>query len=351
MKNGITQGEVMVQQKPEPRYHYLISFIIPLSALIGNLLGGYYTASAIIIALVIFPIVDHFSGQVAQTRPSPTNGKPLIAMLYAHALLNPLILLTFGYRIFIDEFTITFLLAGISTGMATGISGIVVGHELGHTKPRSFGWWLARMNLYLAFSSHFTTEHNYNHHKNVATVSDPVSAPPGRGLWLHLILAIPGQYISSWNIEKRRAKKRGKSIIFLTNPIFIGVVIEVILFTSVWLMINQLVALAFFFQATVSIFLLEYVNYIRHYGLRREVGERQTEAHSWQTEKRLSRWALFELTRHPAHHLEASLPFWELQPYENAPTLPSGYFAIFWPCMVPPLWKRMMHHRLPQNCE
>tara|TARA_Y100000588_G_scaffold348268_1_gene397730 strand:+ start:306 stop:1358 length:1053 start_codon:yes stop_codon:yes gene_type:complete len=349
MKNGIAQGEEMSELGPEPEYRYLVSFIIPISAIIGNYVGGYYSASAIIIALGIFPLLDHISGQIPEPRPARNNSKLLVAMLYAHGIINPIIILSFGYRIFLDGFTDTFWLAGLSTGMATGISGILVGHELGHTKPRSFGWWLARINLYLAFYGHFTTEHNYNHHKNVATEKDPVSAPLGRGLWLHMLYCIPGQYVSSWNIEKKRAMKREKNTFFLFNPIVLVVIIEVLFFISVWFMINQIVALAILYQAVVSIFLLEYVNYIRHYGLRREVNERQTEAHSWQTEKRLSRWALFELTRHPAHHLEASLPFWKLQPYEDAPSLPSGYFAIFWPCLIPPIWKRMMDKRIPQE--
>ena len=61
---------------------------------------------------------------------------------------------------------------------------------------------------------------------------------------------------------------------------------------------------AFLAQAAFAVFLLEYINYIRHYGLLRDVGERQTEMHSWQSEELVSMDTL-ELTRHPAHHLKA----------------------------------------------
>ena len=107
-------------------------------------------------------------------------------------------------------------------------------------------------------------------------------------------------------------------------------------------------AAAFVAQAAFAVFLLEYINYIRHYGLTRAVGERQTERHSWQAEERWSRWTLLELTRHPAHHLKASEPFWRLQPYHDAPELPSGYYGCFWIAVVPPLWRRVMHPRLPE---
>lgn len=56
-------------------------------------------------------------------------------------------------------------------------------------------------------------------------------------------------------------------------------------------------------------------------------------------------YPLLELTRHSAHHLKASEPFWRLQPTEGAARLP-GYYACFWPCMLPPLWRRMLHPRL-----
>jgi alkane 1-monooxygenase len=108
------------------------------------------------------------------------------------------------------------------------------------------------------------------------------------------------------------------------------------------------VAAAFAAQAAFAVFLLEYINYIRHYGLVRAVGERQTERHSWQAEERWSRWTLLELTRHPAHHLKASEPFWRLQPYEHAPELPSGYYGCFWLAVVPPLWRRVIHPRIPE---
>ena len=65
----------------------------------------------------------------------------------------------------------------------------------------------------------------------------------------------------------------------------------------------------------IAILTLEYVNYIRHWGLRRENGGRFEEGHAWNTEARWSRWSLLELTRHSDHHLHASVPFWKLRPY------------------------------------
>ena len=88
--------------------------------------------------------------------------------------------------------------------------------------------------------------------------------------------------------------------------------------------------------------MLEYVNYVQHYGLRRESGTRQSQMDSWQSDVRWSRWTLLELTRHPAHHLKPGLAFWQLITYPNAPTLPTGYYGLFWVCLFPPLWRRLI---------
>ena len=343
--------EMEPELKPETWAFHLFGFIVPLSVLWGNYTGGYWVFGGTVLALGIYPILDQAFGEAKPARPPPKSGRPYELMLVAHALLSPLIIASLCWRAMQDGNSWTLWVAGFSTGISAGISGIVVAHELGHTKPKSAKWWLGRMNLVLALYAHFTTEHNYNHHKTVATDLDPASAPQGRGLWLHVAQTVPRQFLSAWRTEVSRAEKKGKSTFFLYNPVFLGLVVEAALVASIWFGFGQWVLVAFLYQAAVSIFLLEFVNYIRHYGLRRTVDERQTEMHSWQSEKRWSRWTLLELTRHPAHHMKASLPFWKLQPYEGAPTLPSGYFGVFWPSLIPPLWHRWMKPRIPTEMQ
>jgi len=93
--------------------------------------------------------------------------------------------------------------------------------------------------------------------------------------------------------------------------------------------------------------LLEYVNYIQHYGLRCEVGGRQTTMHSWESLSLWSRWTLMELPLHPAHHQKSSDPIWALRSHPESPQMLVGYYGLFWPCTIPPLWRRLMDHRIP----
>jgi alkane 1-monooxygenase len=154
-------------------------------------------------------------------------------------------------------------------------------------------------------------------------------------------MTIPLQYILSWKVHSQKGTKP------LSNPILYGIIMQITLLSVIW-WYSQAMALAFLIQASLAIILLEYVNYLQHYGLRREVGERQTSMHSWEHRGAWSRWTLLELPLHPSHHLKASIPMWDLRAEKGSPQLPAGYYACFWLAVVPPLWKRVMGKRLDE---
>ena len=348
--NGSTEipGESL---RPEACAWHLLGLLIPISAILGNIAGDVWVVSTTVLALGIYPLLDVVSGEAKPARPPRDSGTPFEAILHFHSILHVVVVATLLWRASLDGNAWPTWAAAFSTGIASGISGIIVAHELGHRKPKSISWRMGRANLVLCLYTHFTTEHNHHHHRTVATTSDPASAPPGRGLWAHVAQTIPRQFASAWRIERERARKRGVSDSFVMNPVLHGVIVQAVVVAAILTWGGVWPVLAFVGQAALSIFLLEYVNYIRHYGLQRAADERQTEMHSWQTEVRWSRWTLLELTRHPAHHLKASEPYWRLQPYSDAPTLPSGYFGCFWPCLVPPLWRRWVDSRIPDRMD
>ena len=243
------------------------------------------------------------------------------------------------WRANIDGFGQSVILASLSVGVVSGVSGIINAHEAGHRKKGTFIWRTARLNLLLVLYSHFTTEHNHGHHRNYATSKDPASSPRGRGLWTQILMTIPLQYISAWKTHSQKGRKG------IFNPIFHGIILQAVLLFAIW-WYSLAMMLAFIIQATFAIILLEYVNYLQHYGLHRGIDERQTEMHSWEFRGVWSRWTLLELPLHPAHHLKASTPMWDLRAYDKSPQLPSGYYACLWLAIFPPLWKRVMGKRI-----
>lgn len=337
------RSQLKESPKPESWAWHLLGLLNPILVILCNLNGDWWVFAGLVFVLGVGPFLDLALGKAETPKPPRASGLPFEILLYVHAALQFIALATLFYRAGIDGNAWTSWIAALSTGLTSGISGIIVAHELGHKKPGSNGWWVGRLNLLSVLYLHFTTEHNYTHHKLVATAADPATAFFGESLWAFILRTIPGQYTDAIRVHKRKGKGA------LKNPVIQGSIIQGILLIMIYIFFEAVVLGAFVLQAGFAIFLLEYINYLRHYGLTRRSGERQTEAHSWEAEQRWSRWTLLELTRHPAHHLMASKPFWKLQPLENAPQLPTGYYGCFWLAILPPLWRKIIHPRIQRS--
>ena len=107
-------------------------------------------------------------------------------------------------------------------------------------------------------------------------------------------------------------------------------------------------------QAVVGFSLLEIVNYMEHYGMRRHkvgVGERQRyervdPSHSWNSNNIASNVLLYHLQRHSDHHANPMRRYQSLRHMEEAPQLPTGYAGMIVLALVPPLWRRVMDPRV-----
>ncbi len=319
-------------------FPHLLGFILPIVTIASLLVGGYWMFSGFVFAVGIGPFLDLLFPDRAPKREQP-NESAWNMLLILHSIFVIVAICVLLWRANLDGFTIQVALGASSVGIVSGISGIVNAHEQGHRRKGSKIWWMGRLNLLLVLYLHFTTEHNNGHHRNYATVKDPASAPRGRGFWIHLLQTIPRQFVSAYKTNSRKGAN------FFTNLTTKGMFIQVSLVGALWY-VNPAMAYAFLLNAGLAILLLEYVNYMQHYGLRREVGERHTMMHSWESRSTWSRWTLMELPLHPAHHLKASDPLWDLRAYEGSPQLPSGYYFCLWLALIPPLWKFVMHKRL-----
>ena len=318
---------------------YFLSLVIPFSVILGNYVGGFYVGSSVFFGLVVFPLLDLLWGKGLDDNPEDASPFFFDFILYSHVLLQFIALGTFFYFVMSEPELSLLILATLSTGLSTGISGIVVAHELIDRKgvPIYCGYLL----LWSATYMHFESEHVQGHHKYVGTDLDPASARASEGLQYFFLRTVPQQFISSWEI----ASKRSNSVIFHSAALFL--LIEISTLLVLYFLFGPLIFFAFLGQCLVAIYLLEYVNYIRHWGLRRDAKDRITPQISWQSNARLSRYVLVELTRHADHHLFANRPYQSLRSYEDAPNLPTGYFGCFYLAILPPLWKRVMTPRLP----
>ncbi len=101
----------------------------------------------------------------------------------------------------------------------------------------------------------------------------------------------------------------------------------------------------------VGFSLLEVVNYLEHYGLlrqRRDDGryERTAPEHSWNSNSVASNVLLYHLQRHSDHHANPIRRYQALRHFDEAPQLPTGYAGMIVTAVLPPLWRRIMDHRV-----
>lgn len=197
----------------------------------------------------------------------------------------------------------------LTTGIVVGSNGINVAHELGHRKSqweKTLGKLLLLPSLYM----HFYVEHNYGHHQNAATPEDPASAKYNQSVYSFWFSSMTRHYIKAWRIQSQLLKRGGHCYFSFYNDMLWYVVIQGAYLGAVFFffgMTTMLIALAIGLTGAI---LLETINYIEHYGLRRNKTasgsyERVTEIHSWNSNHVLGRVMLYELTRHSDHHFKA----------------------------------------------
>jgi alkane 1-monooxygenase len=338
---------------------YLFAYTGSIAAFLGLYLGGWWSFGMTYIAFGIIPLFEQLMPK-SITNHAPENEEersqhPIFnVLLYLHIPILYTLLFYAFYKIAYTTLTPLEMVGMIfNVGIAAGAYGINVGHELGH-RQNKFEQFLAKTLLLPALYLHFYIEHNRGHHKNVATDLDPASARLGENLYSFWFRSVKDSYLDAWQLEAERLKKEGKPVFSFGNEMVRFQVIQLIYLAAILLVFGttaMLFAIAF---AVVGFLLLETVNYIEHYGLRRKMlNNGRFEAvlphHSWNSDHELGRIFLYELTRHSDHHYRATRKFQILRHFDESPQLPFGYPLSMIVSLVPPLWFSLMDKRVPNS--
>jgi alkane 1-monooxygenase len=239
-----------------------------------------------------------------------------------------------------------------TVGCVGGI-GINTAHELGH-KREADERWLAKIALAQSFYGHFYIEHNRGHHVRVATPEDPASSRIGETFYRFWPRTVLGSLRSAWRLESRRYARRHQHPVRIGNDVLNAWLMSVVLWGAMagWLGAGVLPYLVL--QAVIGFSLLEIVNYMEHYGMRRVkvgAGERQRYErvmpdHSWNSNNIATNVLLYHLQRHSDHHANPTRRYQTLRDYAESPVLPTGYAGMILLALVPPLWRRVMDPRV-----
>jgi alkane 1-monooxygenase len=233
--------------------------------------------------------------------------------------------------------------------MACGILGINAAHELGH-RATKYEQNMSKILLLSTLYMHFFIEHNRGHHKKVATPEDPASSRFGESIYAFFPRSISNSWLSAWHIEATKLQKLGKQFWSWENEMLRFQVWQLALLTAITLFFGWMALLLFAAAALVGILLLEAVNYIEHYGLKRQQTdkgyERTLPIHSWNSNHPMGRLVLLELSRHSDHHFLASRKYQVLRHFDESPQMPTGYPGMILLALVPPLWFKVMHRAI-----
>jgi alkane 1-monooxygenase len=237
----------------------------------------------------------------------------------------------------------------LTVSMVSGIA-INTAHELGH-KRASTERWLSKVALAQSGYGHFFIEHNRGHHVRVATPEDPASARLGESFYAFLPRTVLGSLRSAWELERTRLQRLGSSPWTPRNDVLNAWAMTAVLFAALVVAFGVVVLPYLLIQAVIGFSLLEVVNYLEHYGLlrqKRDDGryERTRPEHSWNSNSVASNVLLYHLQRHSDHHANPIRRYQALRHVADAPQLPTGYAGMILTAVVPPVWRRVMDHRV-----
>ncbi|MET8773429.1 alkane 1-monooxygenase [Nocardia sp. NPDC004654] len=317
-----------------------------------------------LLVYVLLPLLDRFFGPDGQNPPDEVmeqleNDKYYRYCTYAYI---PLQLLSLVFACYLWTATdlswlgidgglglISKIGLALSIGTMGGV-GINTAHELGHKKDE-LERWLSKITLAQTWYGHFYIEHNRGHHVRVATPEDPASARFGETFWAFLPRSVWGSLRSSWELEKTRLARMGKSPWTIHNDVLNAWLMSAVLWGALVAVFGPIVLPFLIIQAVYGFSLLETVNYLEHYGLlrRRTPGgryERCTPEHSWNSDHIVTNIFLYHLQRHSDHHANPTRRYQTLRSMDGAPNLPSGYASMITLAYLPPLWRKVMDDRV-----
>ncbi|ACC41935.1 transmembrane alkane 1-monooxygenase AlkB_1 [Mycobacterium marinum M] len=374
------KSENPVQQwRDRKRYLWLVGLVLPtalpaslaLAWVFGKL--GWTAVTPVLwwigpfLLYLLLPALDVFFGPDGENPPDEVmerleNDKYYRYCTYAFIPLQMVSLVLACYLWSADNLSWLGLGAGLgliskigltmTIGVVGGV-GINTAHELGH-KRENLERWLSKITLAQTLYGHFYIEHNRGHHVRVSTPEDPASARFGESFWMFLPRSMFGSLKSAWELEKSRMQRINKPTLSMRNDVLNAWIMSVVLFGALTAVFGWQVLPFLIIQGLFGASLLESVNYLEHYGLLRQRTasgryERCAPVHSWNSDHIVTNIFLYHLQRHSDHHANPLRRYQTLRSMDGAPNLPSGYATLITLTYFPPLWRKVMDHRVIEH--
>ena len=330
---------------------FLLFVLHPLSVVLGAWFGGVWWFATIFLSLLVYPLLESMVPDVGKTRLGKLSFHPLLSDLVMYLASAVVLVLVAWSLVYVSQRQLQawqWLALAYSVGLVGGTLGITLAHELMHRASR-FDRRLSRLLLLLVGYSHFQIAHVRSHHLLAATITDAASARFGQSVYAFLWQSLSGSYLQAWHLEAAKCLREcGFAYHPWANSCIASLGLQFTLYALIVLFLGFGSLGFFILQGVLAIMVLETINYIQHYGLRRDHQNGQVDSmqnkHAWDSSA-ISNFALFNLGLHGEHHTAAARPFYVLSSANSCNRLPAGYFTMAFLALIPPLWRRVMHRQ------
>jgi alkane 1-monooxygenase len=308
---------------------FWLSLTLPACAGVSFLAGCPWVF--IVVTLFAVPVLDWWMGQGAPVsgRPIEATSEQQIPCWFALAwILSVAIAASRAENGSWPQ--VILLIVGSGVLSATAMAHL---HELTHRPGRK---WIAITDLAFVVAGypHYRFTHRL-HHQHLGDARFGSTASVGTSVFRHVMRSYTAGLRTSFSTH---AYQDRRIPLALFRNILGGVLLLAIAMTlHLWR-----VAVFYVGYSVVSVFIVEAIGYMQHYGL--AVEEAVAPITSWDVNFWLSNCLLVNNGFHSSHHDDAHQPYYGLG--EQQATLPGGYFQMLWLTFIPPLWFSVMDRRV-----
>lgn len=333
---------------------FAMAILHPASVILGVVRGEAWFLSTIVLSVVIYPIIEVVwaciqkiqSMQIHASEDSTWIAESTAYIVAATNLGLVVWLVCLGYK---ELNGYSFAAVCYSIGLCSGTNGITLAHEMMHRSSR-LARWLSWALLFATSYPWFRLQHLRRHHLLVGTSADPATAGYGQNVYSFYVQSIGRGMVDIFKSEATQSIRSGRSAWNpLGNLALLSLLALAALYSAVWLVFGTWSLVALCLQGLVGILVLETINYIQHYGLvRQSTSSAVSSRLSWDTNS-ITNYALFNLGLHSEHHCRPGKRFSALRSAPGSPKMPFGYFVMALVAMYPPLWRKIMDHRINKS--
>ena len=319
---------------------------LPITALVGAIVGGAYSYLAFVLFFIAIPILDQWVGidkspKVGLVFPSQALWFRLV-VIFANLILNFIMAKAFLNTTLVGSIGVI-----LSSSVTTAFIFRGIAHQIAHHKDKHSQ--LTSMTILAPILYAYSIpQHIHNHHHYATTKRDTETATYKQSFYSYFVNSIKSSWWQIYTYEAYRLRKKGiGQPINPKNKVYQGLMISAFYVSLLIFTLGPASLIFLVAHTALSVILIETQNYVGHYGLSRkelESGrfEPFKDTHGWNSEYFLSNFLLSGRGHTSAHHMEVEDPLTAPTTTKNKPTLPYGYITMSWIALITPLWHKLM---------